>query len=431
MRSRVPLLAAILLVALVSSASAEPKITWKKTVLDTKFRSEGVAVADVNKDGKIDVLNGEYWYAAPDWKPREMQPFKDHGTGLGNYSRSFACWTDDFNADGYPDLIVIDFPGAPCYWMENPKGGDGHWKKHEIWHSACNETPLYVDLFGTGKRVLLMAYQKKGTRFDGMDGQMAYFTPGKDPTATWEMHPISEPSVVPGFAPRKDKDGKPVVDKKGNAVVGPVPGTGKTIPGTQRFSHGLGVGDVNGDGRLDVLCTGGWWEQPTKAGGEPWSFHPANLGEACADMFAHDMDGDGKADVLSSSAHKFGIWWHQQRAGSPHPTFLKQDLFPKLVSETHAMHFVDIDGDGQKDLVTGKRWWSHGRSEPGSDWAAMIYWFKATKSGDGQTKFTPVEIDNDSGIGTQFVVDDVNGDKLLDVVVSNKKGVFVIVQERK
>src|SRR5947208_14088816 len=100
-------------------APADPpatNITWKKTVLDTKFRSEGVAGADVNKDGKIDVLNGEYWYEAPDWKPHEMQPPADFKDGMANYSRSFACWADDFNGDGYPDLIVIDFPGVPCYW---------------------------------------------------------------------------------------------------------------------------------------------------------------------------------------------------------------------------------------------------------------------------------------------------------------------------
>ena len=138
MRS-LPLLAVLLLAA---PAFAESKITWKKTILDDKFRSEGVAIADVNKDGKIDVLNGEYWYEAPDWKKHEMQPFKDHGTGLSGYSRSFACWADDFNGDGYPDLIVIDHPGKPCHWMENPRGDPAkHWVKHEIWHSACNETP--------------------------------------------------------------------------------------------------------------------------------------------------------------------------------------------------------------------------------------------------------------------------------------------------
>ena len=98
--------------------------------------------------------------------------------------------------------------------------------------------------------------------------------------------------------------------------------------------------------------------------------HPLQAPDACADMFAYDMDGDGKNDVLSTSAHRFGIWWHKQRSGDKggEPSFQKMDLFPKLVSETHAVHFKDIDGDGRPDLITGKRWWSHGRSEPGSDW---------------------------------------------------------------
>src|SRR5262245_47744889 len=72
-----------------------PTITWKKTILDRKFRSEGVAVADVNKDGKIDVLNGEYWYEAPDWTPHELQPPKDFGDGQSGYSRVFFCWAED------------------------------------------------------------------------------------------------------------------------------------------------------------------------------------------------------------------------------------------------------------------------------------------------------------------------------------------------
>jgi FG-GAP-like repeat len=419
-------IAAVVPAAPADDKKPDSKITWKKTVLDTKFRSEGCAVADVNKDGKIDVLNGEYWYEAPNWTPHEMQPFVDHAKitedGLKGYSRVFFCWAEDLNGDGYPDLIVIAFPGDPCYWLENPKGkhtgDDGkplHWKKHIIWHSACNETPAYADLFGDGKRELVMGFQPAGKE---SEGQMAYFTPDpKDPNALWIMHPISEPSTPPQM-----KDGKPV------------PNTGNEIPGTRKFSHGLGVGDINGDKRNDVICTNGWWEQPEKPDGKtPWKFHPANLGPACSDMFAYDMDGDGKMDVLSCSAHQFGIWWYKQRAADKdgNPTFQKMDLFPKLVSESHAAHFVDIDGDGRPDLVTGKRWWSHGRNEPGSEAPPAIYWLKNTKGPDGVTQFTPMVIDEDSGIGTQFVVADINGDGLLDVVSSNKKGVCVIVQQRK
>ncbi len=377
---------------------AASPISWKKTVVDKVFRSEGVAIADVNKDGKLDILNGELWYEAPDWKPHEIRKPGNYGDGEKGYSNSFACWADDINKDGWADQIVIGFPGVPCHWFENPRGKDEHWKKHEIWPSACNETPLYTDLLGTGQRVLVMGWQPKGKN---NEGAMAYFTPDKDPTRQWIAHPISE---------------------------GPTPG--KAIPGTQRFSHGLGVADVNGDGKLDVLCTDGWWEQPARVEGKPWKWHPASLGQACADMYTVDIDGDGKLDVLSSSAHKFGIWAHLQRGqrdGSP--SFLTETLFKDLVSETHAMHFVDIDGDGLKDLVTGKRFWSHGRNEPGADKPAFIYWFKASKKG-GLLTFEPQVIDENSGIGTQFVVADINGDGLLDVVTSNKKGTHVIVQQR-
>ena len=62
---------------------------------------------------------------------------------------------------------------------------------------------------------------------------------------------------------------------------------------------------------------------------------------------------------------------------------------------------------------------------------AVLYWFKAKKGSDGITTFTPYKIDDDSGVGTQFAVADVNGDGLPDIVTSNKKGVFVIVQQRK
>ncbi len=413
-------LAAVLL-ASAAVAKDPPAISWKKATLDPTFRAEGVAVADVNKDGKLDVLVGEFWYEAPDWTRHEMQKPGNYVDGDKNiYSKVFCCWPEDLNGDGYLDLIVIDFPGDPCYWLENPKGKgttDGkptHWTRHTIWHSACNETPLYADLFGTGKRVLIMGTQPKEPKGVNNRGQMAYFTPDpKDPTAVWQMHPISTPSAA-----------------------------GKETPGTQKFSHGLGVGDVNGDGRMDVLTSGattggvgGWWEQPAKADGTtPWAYHPLQVPDACADMHVLDIDGDGKADVLTTSAHKYGIWWHKQRTADKdgHPTFEKQVLFKELVSETHAAHLVDMDGDGMKDLVTGKRWWSHGRrGEPGADQPAMIYYLKATKGPDGMMAFEPKTIDADSGVGTQFVVKDVNGDGLLDVVTSNKKGVHLIVQERK
>src|SRR5262249_28140400 len=144
---------------------SRPRITWKKIVVDTAFRSEGVCVADINKDGHMDIFAGEVWFEGPDFKKvHRIRPGKDdYREGNKNvYSKSFCCWAEDLNGDGWPDLIVIGYPGAPCYWYENPQNKPGPWKQHLIWHSACNETPQYVDLFGTGKRVLVMAWQPRG-----------------------------------------------------------------------------------------------------------------------------------------------------------------------------------------------------------------------------------------------------------------------------
>ncbi len=378
---------------------ATSPVSWKKTVVEGKFRSEGVAIADINKDGKTDVLIGDSWYEAPGWTKHDIRKPGDYGDGLHGYSHCMACWTDDVNGDGWVDQIVVGFPGDPAAWYENPRGQPGHWTRHEIWHSACNETPLFTDLFGDGHRVLVMGWQPKGK---DNEGQMAWFTPGAEPNPTWEMHAVSEPSAP-----------------------------GHVIPGTFKFAHGLGVGDLNGDGRKDIICTGGWWEQPEtgRKSATPWTFHPAHLGDAVADMIVYDVNNDGKADVIASSAHQFGIWWFEQgevKDGSP--VFTRHELFPNLVSETHALIAADINRDGQVDLVTGKRFWSHGKNEPGSDKPARLYWFEAHRGGDGRVAFTPREVDDASGIGTEFVVADFNGDGLLDIVTANKKGVFVLEQ---
>src|SRR5207248_567708 len=245
-----------------SPSAAPAPIAWKKTVIEKVFRSEGIAIADVNHDGKPDLLVGDFWYEAPDWTPHEIRKPGSYGDGAASYSDCMLCFADDVNGDGWADQIVIGFPGKSAYWYENPKGASGHWKRHEIWPSSCNETPLFADLFGTGKPVLVMGWQPPGKE---TQGQMAWFAPGSDPTQHWEMHPISEPS-----GPETVVDGKKV--------------PGKEAPGTRKFSHGLGVGDVNGDGRQDVICKDGWWEQPPegKAAKAPWKFHPAKLGDPCA-----------------------------------------------------------------------------------------------------------------------------------------------------
>lgn len=389
-------LAALCAVMLVAESRGEDKlITFKKQVLDTKFRSEGVSVGDFNHDGKMDISAGSVYYAAPDWK---MVPVLDQPLEYDPmvYSNSFCNFADDVNGDGWTDLLVVDFPGAQTWYLQNPKESGGAWPRSACTLVTNNESPNYQDVDGDGKRELVLATVPATLadpkNFDAAERQMALLRPGKNPADPWLVQTISDASA----------------------------------PGTMRFSHGLGIGDVNADGKQDLLVTEGWWESPkdAKAAGA-WTFHKAPFGEACAQMYVHDFDGDGDQDVVSSSAHKIGIWWHEKTADG-WATHVIDDSF----SQTHSMCFADINGDGMMDFVTGKRWWAHGpKGDPSSDQPAVLVWFELHRK-DGKPVWNPHLIDHDSGVGTQFEVADVNGDKLLDVVIANKKGAFYFEQSR-
>ena len=394
--SRSALLATLCLVTLLSTAaiaqdSSGKKIAFKKTVLDTVFRSEGVAVGDFNKDGKQDIAYGYVWYEAPNWKMRltgEKAPEHDPHA----YSRSFQTFADDLNDDGWTDIIIVEFPGQATTWLENPKKEGAAWPKHVLTPCTNNESPQFVDVDGDGKRDLLAAYSPDPKAFDGPERAMAYMTRPGQPTEPWKIHRVSAAAA----------------------------------PGTTRFSHGIGLGDINNDQRPDILVPQGWWEAPEDRASGEWKFHPAKLGENCAQMYAFDYDGDGDSDVLSSSAHAIGIWWHEQLPDGKWQTH----EIDKSFSQTHALCQADINGDGLPDFVTGKRWWAHGpKGDVGADQPAVLYWFELTRQ-NGKPVWIPHQFDHDSGVGTQFEVTDVNGDGLLDVVTGNKKGAFYFEQVR-
>lgn len=380
----------LLLGGLSAEEPAAKSVRFQRTELDAKFRSEGVAVADFNKDGKLDIAAGWVWYEAPDWKMHQLtEKAPDHDPK--GYSNSFCCFAEDVNHDGWSDLIVVDFPGTPTWWFENPKASDKLWPKHTVTPVTNNESPTYLDIDGDGKKELLCAVAPTSETSDGPDRQMAYLTPTKDPLEPWTIHPISA----------------------------------KGAPGCQRYSHGLGVGDVNSDGRNDVLVGDGWWEAPPKDDGSEWKFHKAGFGGLGAQMYAFDFDGDGDSDVFSSSPHAFGMWWHEQVGKDE----WKTHEIDKTFSQVHGVCFADINGDKLPDLVCGKRWWAHAAGDPGVDDPAVFFWFELKRE-NGRPVWIPHQFDHNSGVGTQFELHDVNGDGLLDIISSNKKGVHLFTQVR-
>jgi hypothetical protein len=145
-------------------------------------------------------------------------------------------------------------------------------------------------------------------------------------------------------------------------------------------------------------------------------------------MQVADVSGDGLPDVITSSAHGVGVFWHeQQRSSGGAISFVRHTIFEGF-SQSHALEAADLDADGDVDLVAGKRMWAHG-PDGDVDPAAprVLYWFEQVRDGGGP-RFVPHPIDDDSGVGTQLVVTDVSGDGRPDIVTANKRGTFYFEQ---
>ena len=393
--------------------------SWTKIHANKHFWAEGGAVGDFNRDGHGDLVVGPYWYAGPAFEAKhEIYPavesfeMKDKAgelikvpgfpgaiSGKNGYSKNFLCYVYDLNSDGWDDVLVMGFPGKESPWYENPKGKPGLWKKHISIMVTDNESPHFTDITGDGKPEIVC----------NSEGYFIYAEPNwKEPEKKWKIHRVTA---------------------KGK---------------WQRFTHGMGVGDINGDNRKDIMDMNGWWEQPESLESDSqWKFHPFKFSPGGgAHMYAYDVDGDGDNDVITSiAAHGYGLCWyeHQKKEGRIHfvpHTFMNakpnENRYGVKFSQLHAIDLVDMNRDGLMDIVTGKRFWAHGPNgdaEPNAP--AVLYWFELQRNKNNSVDWIPHLVDADSGIGTQVMAKDINGDDWPDIVVGNKKGAFVHLQNPK
>jgi hypothetical protein len=359
------------------------------------FYSWGAGTGDINHDNIPDVVAGPFYFTGPDYTERhEFTTARTYSPGA-NFPEGMTYFIHDYTGDGWADIVCVD--SRPIFLYVNPKGESRRWDRYNVVPTANSELEVFHDIDGDGKPEVL---------FMGAGATVAYAKPdAAKPTEPWKVVTVSEPGL--GAA------------------------------------HGMGVGDVNGDGRPDIVNNRGWWEgPPAGAAAGLWKFHAAQFGNGGAEMGVYDVNGDGLADVVTAiMAHGWGLaWFEQKRSEQGEPTFVRHDIMGDFstvaknaggvtFSEPHGMAFGDIDGDGIPDMVVGKRLYSHLDShlDPDPQGPAVLYWYRTVRDAkaEGGAKFVPDLIHNRSGVGSQFVVTDLNGDGAPEVVTSGPKGTFV------
>jgi len=354
--------------ALAWSVGRTDEIPFDKHTLDLGS-NETCAFADINSDGKPDIVSGENWYEGPKWVKHKFRslPYSN------NYIDDFSDLPIDVNGDGQIDIVSCAWFAKRIWWSENPGRGRGEWKDHSIQEGFNVEFTFLVDLDNDGKaRELLPEFGGK-----------------ESPTAWYELN--------------------------GGAFV-------KHIVSPNNYGHGIGAGDINKDGRNDVITPKGWFEAPADPRTGDWKWHgDFDLGST-GFIYVLDVNGDGRNDIVTSLAHDYGVFWLEQAVGGKWVKHVIDDSW----SQPHALTMVDLNKDGRMDFVTGKRFMAHNGRDPGEREPLGIYWYEYIPNGKTvEWVKHVVDYSTRTGGGMQIPVADLDGDGDLDFAVGGKSGLFL------
>ncbi len=361
---------------LAATASAADPLKFERIKIGN-VTYEAASAFDVNKDGAADIVSGEYWFAGPDFvRQHKICDVRREG----DYYDDFSDYPMDVNGDGYLDIITGGWWGKTLRWRENPKGGPVTWKVHDIDKCGNIETVRFWDV--------------------DKDGQV-------------EVVPNAGGHVTV-YKLVRDEAGK---------------GTGKFTKHVVKESgcgHGLGFGDVNGDGRGDFIVPDGWIEAPESPLKDKWAWHPEfKLGTTSVPVLVHDVSGDGRADIIEGQGHGYGLnWWEQKTDPTGKRTWVKHQIDPDR-SQYHDMLLADIDNDGKVELVTGKRYRAHCGHDPGASDPIGLYYFEIEGG-----RFKRVTLDygppsKASAAGIYLWVADITGNGWKDIVAPGKEGLYL------